>query len=165
MKTVFLFAFSFLLYVCILTGLSRADATLSVGIGKNVMKQNGTPFERMVAVGYEHRFPIGVFVRPEVGYFLDISGQYKSSFWAAPLVGVTAVSQVGPSLHLAVGPGYLQNPDEILGGHFQFSLEGGIGLTDKNFFVGMVWKHLSSGGINMPNNGRDFICVQTRLLF
>lgn len=147
-----------------LTSTAQADLTLSVGVGKNIMKQNGTPFERMVAVGFEHEFPVGVFLRPEAGYFLDTSGKTLSSIWVAPLLGVRAKSKVGPALHLAVGPGYLQNPDSTLGGHFQFSLEGGIALEDENLAIGLVWKHLSSAGINMPNQGRDFICAQVRIL-
>lgn len=152
-----------LILVCIATT-AHADVTLSVGVGKGIMYHNGTPFERAVAVGYEHRFSNGIFVRPEVGYFLDISGQNLSSIWAAPLIGVRSKSAVGPAIHLAVGPGYLQNPDSILGGHFQFSLEGGLALEDGNFAIGLVWKHLSSAGIEMPNLGRDFICAQVRIL-
>ncbi len=143
---------------------SMADATISVGVGKGVMEEKGTPFERMLAVGYEHALPAGVFVRPEAGWFMDISGNGKSSAWAAPLLGVRAQSQVGPELHIAMGPGWLQNPDQVLGGHFQFSLEGGAGLSDKSFFIGLVWKHLSSAGFEMPNQGRDFITVQLRIL-
>ncbi len=148
----------------LLTSLSRADIALSVGVGKGITGDPGTPFERVVALGYEHRFPVGVFIRPAAGYFMDISGSGQSSFWAAPLLGVRAVSQAGPILHLAVGPGYLQNPDQVLGGHFQFSLEGGIGLQDENVAISLVWKHLSSAGFNMPNRGRDFICAQVRIL-
>jgi hypothetical protein len=140
-----------------------ADPTISVGIGKGAFGKSGTAFERAAALGYEHTFPIGVFVRPELGWFMDISGHGKSSVFAAPLVGVRSGSRVGPEVHLAMGPGYLQNPDEVLGGHFQFSLEGGIAMRDENFSIGVVWKHLSSAGFNMPNRGRDFITAQVRV--
>lgn len=144
---------------------SRADVVLSVGPGKGILGDPGTPFERAVALGYEYRLPKGLFVRAEGGYFLDISGHGKSSFWAAPIFGVRAQSQVGPVLHVGVGPGWLQSPDGILGGHFQFSVEGGIGLCDENVCVQAVWKHLSSAGFNMPNHGRDFICAQAAFLY
>lgn len=149
-----------LLFLC---RIAAADVVLSVGVGKGILYHNGTPFERFMSVGYEHEFPIGVFIRPEVGYFLDVSGKTLSSFWAAPLLGVRARSPIGPLLHFAVGPGYLQNPDSILGGHFQFSLEGGVALEDKNFALGLMWKHLSSAGINMPNLGRDAIVLHVRI--
>lgn len=155
-----------LLFFLLLASFSaaQADIVLSVGVGKGITEEHGTPFERAAAIGYEFQTPIGIFIRPEVGGFVDFSGRGLSSFWGSPLVGVRAVSQVGPALHLAIGPAYLQNPDQILGGHFQFSLEGGIELKDENFSIGLCWKHLSSAGIEMPNNGRDFIVAQVRVL-
>lgn len=148
------------------SSLASADLNLSVGLGKGVLGNPGTPFERSVAVGYQFLLKDDLFIRPEVGYFADISGNGKSSLWVAPLVGVRALSQVGPELHIAMGPGWLQNPDEVLGGHFQFSLEGGVGInsSDGKTYIGMAWKHLSSAGIEMPNQGRDLIVVQLRLL-
>lgn len=141
---------------------ARADLSVNVGVGKGITTPH-TPFERTVAVGYQFAWG-DFFVRPEAGYFLDISGKGKSSFWAAPLIGVRALSNVGPELHVAIGPGYLQNPDEILGGHFQFSLDGGIGISDGTTYIGLAWKHLSSAGLEMPNQGRDFLVIQLRLL-
>lgn len=143
---------------------ASADVSISVGAGKNITDHPAVPFERAVALGYQ--FPIGYdfFIRPEGGYFLDVSGSGKSSFWAAPLLGVRAVSKSGTEIHIAVGPGYLDQPDEILGGHFQFSLEGGLGISDRHVYIGMAWKHLSSAGFEMPNQGRDFITIQLRLL-
>lgn len=144
---------------------AHADTVASIGVGKGIFGDHGTPFERVAALGYQFEWS-DFFIRPEAGYFEDISGNGKSSFWAAPLFGVRALSKVGPELHIAFGPGYLQNPDQILGGHFQFSLEGGLGITslDGKTYIGVAWKHLSSAGIEMPNQGRDFLVIQLRLL-
>lgn len=148
----------------LLSSFAQADIVTSVGIGKAAFESvQGAPFERAASLGFEHSFQNGIFVRPEAGWFMDNSGRGVSSAWAAPLVGVRSSSSVGPSVHLALGPGYLQNPDSILGGHFQFSLEGGASLVDRNFGIGVVWKHLSSAGINMPNRGRDFIALQVHV--
>lgn len=156
---------SFILSAILLcTAVAHADPVLSVGIGKGALYHNGTAFERSVVLGYQHNIAKEFFVRPEAGYFLDISGSGKSSLWGAALLGVSAKSTTGPELHVGFGPGYLQNPDNILGGHFQFSLEGGIGISGSHTYLGLVWKHLSSAGINMPNQGRDFIMVQLRVL-
>jgi hypothetical protein len=131
------------------SSLCQADLVASVGVGKGIMYHDGTPFERAMALGYQFNWG-DFFIRPEGGYFLDVSGNTKSSLWAAPLFGVRALSTAGPELHLAMGPGYLQNPDQILGGHFQFSLEGGIGISDGKNYLGLAWKHLSSAGFEMP---------------
>lgn len=153
-----------LLALALVSTSAHADPVLSVGIGKASFYHNGTPFERSVVLGYQHNIREGFFVRPEAGYFLDISGNGKSSLWGAALAGVTAKSKTGPELHIGFGPGYLQNPDPLLGGHFQFSLEGGVGISGQDVYLGLIWKHLSSAGINMPNQGRDFIMAQLRIL-
>lgn len=150
-----------LLSLLLVSGLAHADLTLSVGVGKGALAQNGTAFERTGALGVEHVFSSGVFLRPELGYYLD----RESSFWVAPLIGVRSVSQSGTEAHIGVGPGYLQNPDGIvLGGHVQFSFELGMGLTDENFFIGLVWKHLSSAFLYPVNQGRDLLCFQVRVI-
>ncbi len=142
----------------------NADIVASVGLGKSAFAgAQGTPFERAASLGYAHTFSNGLFLRPEAGWFIDNSGHGVSSPWLAPLVGVRSQSTVGPTLHFAMGPGYLHNPDSVLGGHFQFSLEGGASLVDRNFGIGVVGKHLSSAGIHMPNRGRDFIALQVHV--
>jgi Lipid A 3-O-deacylase (PagL) len=156
-------AVAILLATMLLSAGANAEVALSVGTGKGIVGEHGVPFERTAAVGYQ--LPFGdFFVRPEGGYFLDISGQGASSLYAAPLLGVSTHSSNGPELHVAVGPGYLQNPDQVLGGHFQFSLEGGLGISDGKNYLGLAWKHLSSAGFEMPNHGRDFITLQWRII-
>lgn len=135
---------------------ARADIALSVGVGKGIMGDPGTPFERMVALGYQKHLLPELYLRPEATYFLDISGQGKSSFVGSALVGIEAKSTVGPELHVAIGPSYLQNPDQILGGHFQFKVEFGAGISSGHVYLGAAWVHMSSAGIEMPNRGRDF---------
>lgn len=147
---------TFILSLLFLSSFAQADIALSVGVGKGIMGDNGTPFERMVALGYQHNLAPELYVRPEVSYFLDISGQGKSSLLAAALLGVKAKSTIGPALHFAIGPAYLQNPDQILGGHFQFKVEFGAGIDTDRVYLGAAWTHFSSGGLNQPNRGRDF---------
>ena len=155
---------SIIALILALSSQSSADVVASVGLGKSAFGGvQGVPFERAASLGYEHAFSNGLFIRPEAGWFMDNSGHGVSSPWLAPLVGVRSQSTVGPTLHFAMGPGYLHNPDSVLGGHFQFSLEGGASLVDRNFGIGVVWKHLSSAGIHMPNRGRDFIALQVHV--
>jgi len=146
------------------SSLASADAVVNVGVGKGIFGAPGTPFERSVSGGYQWVIGTDFFVRPEAGWFEDLSGHGESSLWVSPLIGVRTISHFGPELHIAVGPAYLQNPDQVLGGHFQFSLEGGVGISDGKTSLGLEWKHLSSAGIEMPNQGRDFISIQLRIL-
>lgn len=144
------------LAVALLSQAALADVSLSVGVGKGIMGDPGTPFERMVGLGYQYNLAPELYIRPEGTYFLDISGQGRSSLVGAALLGVKAKSTVGPELHFAIGPAYLQNPDSVLGGHFQFKLEFGAGIASDSVYLGVAWVHMSSAGLEMPNHGRDF---------
>lgn len=148
---------------CLMCQSAYADLTANVGLGKAAFGPPHIPFERTLSLGYQQDSQSGAFLRLEIGWFLDISGHGKSSFWVAPLLGISSQTSTGFELHLAIGPGYLQNPDERLGGHFQFSLEGGGGILSHDTYVGVAWKHLSSAGLEMPNMGRDFVVTQFRL--
>jgi hypothetical protein len=139
---------------------ASADVVASVGAGKGILSDQ--PFERVGCVGYQYNFNSNFFVRPEVGYF-NANSVGTSSSWTGGLLGVQVTSTAGTNVHLASGPAYLQNPDNVLGGNFQFTNEAGIGLTDKNVYLGLAWKHLSSAGIEIPNQGRDFIVLQLGL--
>lgn len=145
-----------LLAVALTSQIGSSDVALSVGVGKGIMGDSGTPFERMVALGYQKQLLPELYIRPEGTYFLDISGQGKSSLVGSVLMGVEAKSSVGPELHFAIGPSYLQNPDQVLGGHFQFKVEFGAGISSDNVYLGVAWVHISSAGLEMPNHGRDF---------
>ncbi len=140
-----------------------ADLVVSVGAGKRILSQG--PFERVAAVGYQRSLIRGLFVRPELGGWTDLSGNGKSSPYLTAILGIRALpNQTGPEVHIGVGPSFLLFPDQVLGGHFQFSLEGGIGLVDHDVYLGIAYKHLSSAGIEMPNQGRDLVVVQMRVL-
>lgn len=158
-----------LLLITVLMSVSAsADLVLGVGAGKGILNVAGTPFERLAVVGYQRSLGYDFFIRPEAGYFEDLSGgDHKSSLWIDPMFGIRAKTISGPELHLGVGPGWIKNPDALLGGHFQFALEGGGGAysSDNKVFLGLVWRHLSSAGIEMPNQGRDFLMVEGRFAF
>lgn len=158
-----------LVLICLTSLVCRncfAEATAMIGAGKGITGEPGTPFERVAVIGYQHAFSPDFFARGEIGKFEDYSGNGKSSAWITPIFGIKAVSKMGPELHVGAGPGYLHVPDNILGGHFQFFLEGGLGIAsyDGHSYVGIAWKHISSAGIETPNKGRDFIVVQVRVM-
>lgn len=153
-----------LLTLLLLSATAQADLVLGVGAGKGILDKNGTPFERIFQVGYQKDIAPDVFLRPQVVYFSDNSGNGHSSLLPSVLVGVSAKSKTGTELHIAAGPSYLQNPDGILGGHFQFTLEGCSSITDSDSSIGLCWIHASSAGLYEVNHGRDFVAIQLRLL-
>lgn len=154
-----LFAALFLL----LSSIASADVVLMAGVGKSVLKANGTPFERVGVLGYQYNLPMSLFVRPQAGLFSAHGDGQQGSWWGAALLGVEAHTDLGADLSIGVGPAYLGNPDAVLGGHFQFNTEFGLGLSNKDVAIKLAWMHLSSGPIYPINLGRDFICAQVRL--
>lgn len=158
MEAIILTALSALILLA--ASLVHADATLSVGIGKSAMNYVQThPFERVITAGYQ----IGddFHMRPMAGYFIT-NGHGASSAWVSYLFGVKAHSTTGATITIGIGPSYLFTPDnKLLAGHFQFTLEGCIGLSSLNF-LGICYQHLSCAGIKQPNIGRDFLAVQWR---
>lgn len=59
------------------------------------------------------------------------------------------------------GPGFITMPDDLIGGHFQFSIELGVGIIEPSTGarVQATLKHLSDAGIKQPNRGRNFWLV------
>lgn len=151
--------------ILVLLSLSaHADLVINVGSGKGITGAPGTPFERTVIAGYQLPFDHDLFFRPEVGYYIS-GGRGESSSWISVPLGVRALSRTGTEWHVAVGPSYLSNPDYvILGGHFQFSLEGCVGIVGKVDALALCWDHISSASIYPVNQGRDFLTIQVRFL-
>lgn len=147
------------------SSIAQADVVLNVGVGKNALKQDGSPFERAVSLGYQFNLPKSIFLRPQVGYFAAHGNGQLSSAWGALLLGVEAHTELGADLSFAVGPGYLQNPDSVLGGRIQFNTEFGFGLSNKDVALKLLYGHLSSGPIYPVNQGRDFIMAQAQFKF
>ncbi len=133
--------------------LSNAEVVTSAGLGKSVLADK--PFERIAAIGYQAKLASDVFFRPELGYFSDLTGRGESS---AFISGILLLEVSG--FHVGVGPSYLSNPDSVLGGFYQFNTELGAGVRDEHLYLGVIYKHLSSAGIEEPNKGRDFLMLQ-----
>lgn len=100
----------------------------------------------------------------EVGYFVDRRPGARSSAYG--FVGV-GVEPTAGSLYVNFfqSVGGISSPDSYLGGRFQFMEEVGIGIKDKEkkTSVGLLYKHISSAGLNRPNKGRDFIGIQVSI--
>lgn len=157
---------SIAIFVLIICTTARADLTLGIGAGQGIFGPPGNPFERVAQVGYQYNFAQDFFVHPEVVYFEDLSGGgHLSSLIVTSRFGVrTLLPGNLAEVHIALGPAWLQNPDVILGGPFQFSLEGGLCSNDGKEAICALFDHYSSAGIEQPNHGRDFIMIAWRIL-
>lgn len=101
--------------------------------------------------------------RAIVGGWLDNAGNGKSgSALASGQLGFE-VNRDGLVAGIFSGPAMISNTDVLLGGHFQFMDDLHLGIQDKDgSYIGIVYRHLSSAGVEMPNVGRDLVGIELR---
>mgnify|MGYP002784420289 CR=1 FL=1 len=116
------------------------------------------------SLGYQSDL-IGPFIEQwELGLFSDSSGSGRNaSGFGFYSIGV----EVNPGYFVSRclwGIGGITHPDQMLGGHFQFTQDLMFGIRDrKKNMIGFVYKHISSAGIYQPNRGRDYVLVQVEI--
>ena len=102
----------------------------------------------------------GPFIKQlEVGGWDDTDGRgRKSSGMASASAGLN-VNAGYIFAQALVGPAIISTPDKLLGGRFQFNNDFALGLRDPKTgaSIGAAYKHISSAGLEHPNEGRDFI--------
>lgn len=141
----------------LLTQTAHAELTAAVGLGKQVLEHK--PFERAVSVGYRINIAKQWFVQPQAGGWTGGQG-LPSWFIAAPVGLQVWIPNTGAYATAAVGPSRISQPDNLLGGHWQFCPQFSLGLKTELANIGVTWMHFSSAGLIQPNQGRDFIGIQ-----
>lgn len=134
------------------------------GVGIFGSAEYGRAETKVFSLGYEEEW-FGPFIHQyELGLFAD-QGQdgRKSSGFGFYSAGV----EVNPG-YLVIrslwGVGIITSPDTMLGGNFQFTQDFLVGVRDnKNNMIGLVYKHISSAGLELPNKGRDFLTLQVEI--
>lgn len=118
--------------------------------------------EKGLAVGRQTEFSV-LEVKTEGGFWIDNTkkpGAKSSAF----IQGSLGVEPTAGAFYANVFQGIaaISSPDSVLGGPVQFVEEAGVGIRDKDKFVGVgiFYKHISSAGIFKPNLGRDFFGIQ-----
>jgi hypothetical protein len=143
------------------SSLCQADLVASVGVGKGIMYHDGTPFERALALGYQFNWG-DFFIRPEGGYFLDVSGNHevialgRTALWRARALDRWPGT---PSRH---GAGLPPEPGPDPGRALPISLGRRHRDLRRQELSGPGLEASLSAGFEMPNQGRDFITVQWR---
>jgi hypothetical protein len=143
---------------------SFAGSFAKYGVGILGSADYGTVATKVFSIGYEEDWFGPLIHQYELGLFSDSSGHGRSSsgfgFYSAGI-------EVKPGYFLVRslwGVGLITSPDSMLGGPFQFTQDLMIGVRDdKKNAIGIVYKHISSAGIELPNKGRDFITIQLEI--
>jgi hypothetical protein len=125
--------------------------------GKNSLSETKT-----LAIGLQEDLWGPLKQRGAVGAWLDNAGQGKSSSaFASGQLGFE-VDHQGLIGGIFSGPAVISNTDVLLGGHFQFMEDLHLGIQDRNNYIGVFYRHLSSAGLEMPNIGRDLVGIEIR---
>ena len=154
-----------ILPVIVLMAATAAQADIGLRYGLGVFKSAvDSPTEvKIFGLSYTEKLGKSFFVKTEVGYFVDSSSSSsrKSSAYGNTSLGL----EVSPSFLLmraSHGLAVISTPDSYLGRRFpQFATDLFFGLKDSNgSAIGISYKHISSAGIVMPNQGRDFLTME-----
>ncbi len=138
----------------------------SISIRGGPSIQDGKPDGSAKYLGVRQESPAGVgYVATEFGGWADSQVGHKSSAIAKAQVGVNPGSRVGVYGKAFLGIAVITGTDELLGGHFQFVEDIGVGVRDHDTFVELTYSHISSAGLSSPNKGRDFIVFGMGVLF
>ena len=142
-----------------------ADEYMTAAVGVANSGKTSHAETKFANVGYRSYLGLGLSYQAEVGGWVDIAGEgRKSSGYGAYQLGVETD---GPTFaRVMAGPALISTPDSYLGGLLQFSEDFYIGLRGKNGnTVGILYKHISSAGIEQPNEGRDLAGFQVSIPF
>lgn len=137
---------------------SYADDYADVSLG---LFHNGSPGPANVKfgqIGHRDFIGFGLFNQYEGGGWVQTTNSEgkKSSAYVADQIGLQVDN--GLVARIATGPSIISSPDSFLGGNFQFTEDLFLGLKDagNGNTIGFKYKHFSSAGLEMPNQGRDF---------
>jgi hypothetical protein len=117
------------------------------------------PSIKLFAASYRRRIAF-LMSQAEIGFWSDNATNRMSSVFTFFNIGF----QVQPDpfvVYAMLGPGLISGPDELLSTNLQFNTEVGGGLRDRNGFgIDFSYRHISNGGIKLPNTGRNFVQVR-----
>jgi hypothetical protein len=120
---------------------------------------------KSTGIGYRDDLGFGLKYGIELGGWIDIAGQGRSSSgYGSYQIGLEAGDST--LARVMVGPAFITTPDSYLGGYFQMTEDFFLGIKGKNGnIIGVKYKHFSSGGLEQPNVGRDLAGVEASIPF
>lgn len=149
------------------TGYAQNDQmVLDGGIGVFNSGKKSLSETKMLSLGIQEDVWGPLKQRVVAGGWLDNAGGGRtSSAFASGQIGFE-VNGNGLVAGIFTGPAFISSPDILLGGHLQFMDDIHFGIQDKESnYMGLMYRHLSSAGLEMPNIGRDVLGLEIRFPF
>lgn len=138
------------------------EGFVGMGVGAFNTAKGGPGSVKLGQVGHRLDLIDGFYWQNKVGGWGQGSNDYgmKSSGYIASGLGFR-VDLTPVEFRAGYSLAGITTPDAYLGGNFQFNGEAYLGLRDRhgNGF-GVKYEHISSAGLEMPNQGRDFYVLE-----
>lgn len=150
--------------VCLILEDSYADdLILDGGVGVFNSGKKSLSETKMVTFGVQEDLIGPLKDRAVIGGWLDNADHGRSS--SAVVGGQLGfeVNRDGLLVGIFTGPSVISNTDALLGGPIQFMDDLHLGIQDPHgYYIGVMYRHLSSAGIETPNIGRDVVGLELR---
>jgi len=121
---------------------------------------------KMLEMGIQEDLWYTLKQRLNGGAWLDARGDGRhNSTFAGYQLGFEVTNDVVQA-SIFSGPTLISTPDSALGGPFQFNETIFFGIVDKQHdSIGITYNHFSSAGLEMPNQGKDFMGLGIKFPF
>ncbi len=139
------------------------ELLLDAGLGAFSTEGYSLSQVKFAKIGLQEDLWYSLKQRFNVGGWLDNRGQGRtSSAFGGYQIGFDVQNDVFEASVFS-GPSLISSPDVALGGIAQFNETVFFGIKDKaGETIGMAYNHFSSAGLEMPNMGKDFMCLEIK---
>jgi len=161
--------FKYIVFICLFVSSAYAQPDqISVDASLGVFGTEGSSLSQVkfAKVGWQEDVWGALKQKISGGAWLDTRGPgFSSSLFTGYQLGFEVTNEVFQA-SIWSGPAFITSPDQDLGGNFQFNETIFFGIVDKNYdTVGIAYNHFSSGGLEMPNLGKDFLGLEIKWPF
>lgn len=152
-----------LILICSASYAQDGQIAVDAGLGVFNSGKKSLSETKMVSISSQEDLWGALKQRATVGGWFDNTGSGRSSSGLISGQLGFEVNRNNTIVGIFSGPTVLSNTDVLLGGNFQFMDDLRIGIQDnKNNYIGLFYRHISSAGIEMPNIGRDLVGLEIR---
>jgi hypothetical protein len=139
---------------------------MDAGLGSFGTEGSSLSQVKFLKVGIQEDLWEGLKQRFNGGAWLDSRGDGRTnSLFTSYQLGFEVSNNIFQASVFS-GPALISSPDSDLGGIFQFNETIFLGIVDKDYdSIGVSWNHLSSAGLEQPNQGKDFLCLEIKFPF
>lgn len=138
------------------------EGFMDFGVGAFNSAKNGPGEVKTYSLGLRSDLIEGFYWQNKLGFWGQGGNSEGAKSGGIGSTGLGFRVDLTPvEFHAGWSAGCITTPDNLLGGYFQFQGDLGVTLRDKHGNgIGLAYSHISSAGLEMPNQGRDFFILE-----